>query len=63
MAENINEYLEEECCIGLVENVDTRKVVVGVEDESTLNSLKINDIVILSGSNSDENLIGILTKV
>lgn len=63
MAENINEYLEEECCIGLVENVDTRKVVVGVEDESTLNSLKINDIVILSGSNSDEKLIGILTKV
>ena len=63
MAENINEYLEKAYCIGLVENVDTRKVVVGVEDESTLNALKINDIVILSGSNSDEKLIGILTKV
>lgn len=63
MTENINEYLEKAYCIGLVENVDTRKVVVGVEDESTLNALKINDIVILSGSNSDEKLIGILTKV
>lgn len=63
MEENINEYLEKAYCIGLVENVDTRKVVVGVEDESTLNALKINDIVILSGSNSDEKLIGILTKV
>lgn len=63
MAENINEYLEKVYCIGLVENVDTRKVVVGVEDESTLNALKINDIVVLSGSNSDEKLIGILTKV
>lgn len=60
---NINEYLTETNCIGIVENVDTRKVVVGVENEAVLNTLKINDIVILTGSNSDEKLIGILTKV
>jgi hypothetical protein len=60
---NINEYLTEVNCIGLVENVDTRKVMVSVENEDALNTLKINDIVILAGSNSDEKLIGILTKV
>ena len=60
---NINECLSDVDCIGIVENVDTRKVVVNVEQESILNTLKINDIVILAGSNSDEKLIGILTKV
>ena len=60
---NINECLTDTNCIGTVENVDTRKVVVGVENEAVLNTLKINDIVILAGSNSDEKLIGILTKV
>lgn len=64
MAENnINECLAEANCIGIVENVDTRKVVVGVENEAVLNTLKINDIVILAGSNTDEKLVGILTKV
>lgn len=64
MAENnINECLTDINCIGTVENVDTRKIVVSVENEAVLNSLKINDIVILAGSNSDEKLIGILTKV
>ena len=63
MAGNINECLEDANCIGIVENVDTRKVVVGVENEGVLNTLKINDIVVLAGSNSDEKLIGILTKV
>ncbi len=60
---NINECLTTVSCIGKVENVDTRKIVVSVENESVLNTLKINDIVILVGSNSDEKLIGILTKV
>lgn len=60
---NINEYLSDANCIGIVENVDTRKIIVGAENEEVLNTLKINDIVILSGSNSDEKLIGILTKV
>lgn len=60
---NINECLTTVSCIGKVENVDTRKIVVSVENESVLNTLKINDIVILAGSNSDEKLIGILTKV
>ncbi len=60
---NINDYLNDDVCIGLVENVDTQKIMVSVEKEEILNSLKINDIVILSGSNADEKLIGILTKV
>lgn len=61
--QNINECLQSACCIGAVENVDTRKIVVSVTNEDVLNVLKINDIVILSGKNSDEKLIGILTKV
>lgn len=60
---NINTFLTETNSIGKVESVDTRKVVVNVENEAVLNLLKINDIVILSGNNSDEKLIGILTKV
>lgn len=63
MENNINECLLDVNCIGIVENVDTRKVVVSVDNEAALNTLKINDIVILAGSNSDEKLIGILTKV
>ena len=49
--------------IGTVQNVDTKKVSVLVEMEEILNKLKINDIVILSGVNADEKLIGIVTKV
>lgn len=60
---NINTFLTETNSIGKVESVDTRKVVVTVDNEAVLNLLKINDIVILSGNNSDEKLIGILTKV
>lgn len=56
---DINDCLSTEQCIGTVENVDTRKVVVSVQNEAVLNILKINDIVILAGSNSDEKLIGI----
>ncbi len=63
MGKNINECLTDINCIGIVENVDTRKIVVSVENEAVLNTLKINDIVILAGSNSDEKLIGILTRV
>lgn len=62
-SDNINECLLQTYCIGTVENVDTSKVIVNVENESVLNTLKINDIVILAGSNLDEKLIGILTKV
>lgn len=63
MIKNINDCLLPAHCIGTVENVDTRKVVVSVENEAVLNILKINDIVVLAGSNADEKLIGILTKV
>ena len=43
MAGNINDCLADTNCIGMVENVDTRKVVVGVENEGVLNTLKINE--------------------
>ncbi|GAD39869.1 hypothetical protein ANG3_0332, partial [Streptococcus intermedius SK54 = ATCC 27335] len=36
---------------------------VSVEKEEILNRLKINDIVVLSGNNADEKLIGIVTRV
>lgn len=60
---NMNDYLSPELCIGTVESVDTRKIVVSVENEDVLNLLKINDIAVLAGSNADEKLVGILTKV
>lgn len=58
---DIQEYLTQE--IGTVQNVDTKKVSVSVEKEEILNKLKINDIVVLSGINADEKLIGIVTRV
>lgn len=59
--ENIQNYLNQE--VGVVQNVDTKKVSVSVEKEEILNRLKINDIVVLSGNNADEKLIGIVTRV
>ena len=45
--EDIQNYLNQE--VGVVQNVDTKKVSVSVEKEEILNRLKINDIVVLSG--------------
>lgn len=59
--EDIKNYLSQE--VGVVQNVDTKKVSVSVEKEEILNRLKINDIVVLSGNNADEKLIGIVTRV
>ena len=59
--EDIQNYLNQE--VGAVQNVDTKKVSVSVEKEEILNRLKINDIVVLSGNNADEKLIGIVTRV
>ena len=59
--EDIQKYLNQE--VGVVQNVDTKKVSVSVEKEKILNRLKINDIVVLSGNNADEKLIGIVTRV
>lgn len=58
---NIKDFLNQE--IGTVQNVDTKKVSVLVEKEEILNKLKINDIVVLSGDNTDVKLIGIVTRV
>ena len=59
--EDIQKYLDQE--VGAVQNVDTKKVSVSVDKEEILNRLKINDIVVLSGNNADEKLIGIVTRV
>jgi hypothetical protein len=59
--EDIQKYLNQE--VGVVQNVDTKKVSVSVEKEEILNRLKINDIVVLAGNNADEKLIGIVTRV
>lgn len=58
---NIKKYLTS--AIGTVQNVDTQKISVSVEEEEILNRLKINDLLILSGNNADEKLIGMVTKV
>lgn len=58
---NIDNHLKNE--VGTVQNVDTKKITVSVEKEELLNVLKINDIVILSGSNADEKLVGLVTRV
>lgn len=58
---NLQEYLNIE--VGTVQNVDTKKITVSVEKEEVLNKLKINDIVVLSGNNADEKLIGIVNRV
>ena len=58
---NIKKYLTR--AIGTVQNVDTQKISVSVEEEEILNRLKINDLLILSGNNADEKLIGMVTKV
>lgn len=61
MMEDIQQYLNEQ--IGSVQNVDTKKITVSVDREETLNQLKINDLIVFSGINADQKLIGIITKI
>lgn len=61
MKKKLTDYLVNS--FGTVYGVDTRKVSVKIKSEDDLNTLKINDIVIFSGNNADEKLIGIITKV
>ena len=49
--------------LGKVFSVDTKKILVKVNSEECLNSLKINDIIVFNGNNNDEMLVGITTKV
>lgn len=57
----IQDYLKIK--IGTVQVVDTKKITVSVDEEGILNRLKINDLLILSGNNDNEKLIGMVTKV
>ena len=59
--EKLTDYLID--AIGKVQSVDTKKIIVEVDNEEILNKLKINDIIIMSGNNADEKLIGIITRV
>lgn len=59
--EDIQQYLNE--LVGSVQNVDTKKITVSVDKEETLNKLKINDLIVFSGINADQKLIGIVTKI
>lgn len=59
--EDIQQYLNE--LVGTVQNVDTKKITVSVDKEETLNKLKINDLIVFSGINADQKLIGIVTKI
>lgn len=59
--EDIQQYLNE--LVGTVQNVDTKKITVSVDKEETLNKLKINDLLVFSGINADQKLIGIVTKI
>lgn len=59
--EDIQQYLNE--VVGTVQNVDTKKITVSVDKEDTLNKLKINDLIVFSGTNADQKLIGIVTKI
>lgn len=59
--EDIQQYLNE--LVGAVQNVDTKKITVSVDKEETLNKLKINDLIVFSGINEDQKLIGIVTKI
>lgn len=59
--EDIQQHLNE--LVGTVQNVDTKKITVSVDKEETLNKLKINDLIVFSGINADQKLIGIVTKI
>ena len=59
--EKLTDYLVD--AIGKVQSVDTKKIIVEVDNEEILNKLKINDIIIMSGNNADEKLIGIIIRV
>ncbi|EKD7143306.1 ATP-binding protein [Listeria innocua] len=58
---NINKYLTIK--IGTVYNVDTRKIIVFIEDETRINKLKIHDLVIFEGLNTNQKLVGMVTKI
>ena len=58
--EKLTDYLVD--AIGKVQSVDTKKIIVEVDNEEILNKLKINDIIIMSGNNADEKLIGIIKR-
>ena len=49
--------------IGKVFNVDTGKLLLNVDNEESLNSLRINDLLLFNGSNNDEMLVGMITRI
>lgn len=60
---DINNFLLPKHCIGTVERVGTGKIIVHVTNETMLQSLQMHEMVIVSGSDADEKLIGIVTEI
>ena len=50
-------------CIGTVQAVDTANVVVGVENEDVLSSVKVNNLIIIRASKERQTLIGMVNKI
>lgn len=55
--------LDKTSCIGTVQAVDTANVVVGVENEDVLSSVKVNNLIIIRASKERQTLIGMVNKI
>lgn len=55
--------LDKTSCIGTVQAVDTANVVVSVENEDILSSVKVNNLIIIRASKERQTLIGMVNKI
>ncbi len=54
---------EENSRIGVVQAVDTASVVINVENEVVLSSVKVNNLVVIKASKERQTLIGMVVKI
>lgn len=55
--------LDQNSFIGTVQAVDTTSVVISVDNESVLSSIKVNNLVIIKASKERQTLIGMVNKI
>lgn len=55
--------LDQSSFIGTVQAVDTASVVISVDNESVLSSIKVNNLVIIKASKERQTLIGMVNKI
>lgn len=55
--------LDQNSFIGTVQAVDTASVVISVDNESVLSSIKVNNLVIIKASKERQTLIGMVNKI